>query len=386
MDSFIVSARKYRPLTFDSVVGQAHISTTLKNAIANNHLAHAFLFCGPRGVGKTTCARILAKTINCQNLTEDIEPCGTCDNCVSFANNAAFNIYELDAASNNSVEDIRSLVDQVRYPPQHGKYKIYIIDEVHMLSNSAFNAFLKTLEEPPSYAKFILATTEKHKILPTILSRCQKFDFNRIQLQDIVDHLAGVAQKESIDAQPEALAIIAQKADGGMRDALSMFDLLATFGGGKTITYESAIQNLHVLDYDYYFKIADALMAQQTTPVLLTYDEILRKGFDSLNFLSGMASHFRNLLVCKDPETVKLLEVTDSVKQKYLSQARSFDTGYILSVLNVLSQTDSQYRASKNQRLLIELALIKLTHIPTAFKLASLNLDVSEKKNSSEAA
>jgi DNA polymerase-3 subunit gamma/tau len=381
MDKFVVSARKYRPLTFDSVVGQSHISTTLKNAIANDHLAHAFLFCGPRGVGKTTCARILAKIINCQNLTPEIEPCGTCDNCVSFANNSAFNIHELDAASNNSVEDIRSLVDQVRYPPQYGKYKIYIIDEVHMLSNSAFNAFLKTLEEPPSYAKFILATTEKHKILPTILSRCQIFDFNRIQLQDIVDHLAGVAANEGIDAEPEALAMIAQKADGGMRDALSIFDLLATFGGGKNITYENAVANLHILDYDYYFKITDSLLAQQSGSVLLLYDEILRKGFDSHNFLTGLAGHFRNLLVCKDANTVRLLEVSAAVQQKYLEQARILDTGYILSGLNILSGADVQYKTSKNQRLLVELALIKLAHLPSAFRLASIPLEAGQKKN-----
>lgn len=378
MEKFVVSARKYRPLTFDAVVGQSHISTTLKNAIANNHLAHAFLFCGPRGVGKTTCARILAKTINCQNLTPEVEPCGECDSCVAFANNSAFNIHELDAASNNSVEDIRSLVDQVRYPPQHGKYKIYIIDEVHMLSNSAFNAFLKTLEEPPSYAKFILATTEKHKILPTILSRCQIFDFNRIQLSDIVGHLQGVASKEGIEAEDDALALIAQKADGGMRDALSIFDLLATFGGGKQITYKSAVDNLHILDYDFYFRFTEALSQQQANQALLLYDEVLRKGFDGHNFLVGLAGHFRNLLVCKDPQTVKLLEATKSVQERFLFQAKSLPASYVLSVLSVLSQTETQYRSSKNQRLLVELALVKVAHLPAVFKLNET--DEPEKK------
>lgn len=380
MEKFVVSARKYRPLTFDAVVGQSHISTTLKNAIANNHLAHAFLFCGPRGVGKTTCARILAKTINCQNLTPEIEPCGVCDSCVAFANNAAFNIYELDAASNNSVEDIRSLVEQVRFPPQYGKYKIYIIDEVHMLSNSAFNAFLKTLEEPPSYAKFILATTEKHKILPTILSRCQIFDFNRIQLQDIVGHLQGVATKEGIEAEDDALALIAQKADGGMRDALSIFDLLATFGGGKSITYQNAVENLHILDYDFYFRFTDALKAQQAGTALLLFDEVLRKGFDGHNFLVGLAGHYRNLLVCKDPQTVKLLEATANVQAKFLEQAKQLSTSYILSTLSVLSHTEGQYKSSKNQRLLVELGLMKVAHLPSLFKAEEVMGADGEKK------
>ena len=286
MDHFVVSARKYRPITFDSVVGQSHITTTLKNAIRTNHLAQAFLFCGPRGVGKTTCARILAKTINCQNLGDQVEACGECESCVSFQNNASFNIHELDAASNNSVEDIRNLIDQVRYPPQSGKYKIYIIDEVHMLSQAAFNAFLKTLEEPPSYAIFILATTEKHKILPTILSRCQIFDFNRIQPNDIAEHLANISQKEGIDSEKEALELIGQKADGGLRDALSMFDLNVTFSTDHKLTYEAVLKNLHILDYDYYFKITDALTAGSISDSLIILDEILRKGFDGHLFLA----------------------------------------------------------------------------------------------------
>ena len=309
MENFVVSARKYRPAQFDTVVGQEHITTTLKNAIRTNHLASAFLFCGPRGVGKTTCARILAKTINCQNLTAPAgtperdrpegEACDQCESCVSFNQNASFNIHELDAASNNSVEDIRNLIDQVRYPPQSGKYKIYIIDEVHMLSSAAFNAFLKTLEEPPSYAIFILATTEKHKILPTILSRCQIFDFNRIQPQHIADHLADIAWKEGITAETEALDLIAQKADGGLRDALSMFDLNVTFSADRVIRYKEVLDNLHILDYDYYFKLTDLLLSGSLPQSLLTLDEILRKGFDGHQFVVGLCRHFRDLLVCK---------------------------------------------------------------------------------------
>ena len=306
MENFVVSARKYRPQLFDSVVGQSHITTTLKNAIRTNHLAQAFLFCGPRGVGKTTCARILAKTINCENLTQEAEACGECDSCVSFQNNASFNIHELDAASNNSVDDIRNLIDQVRYPPQSGKYKIYIIDEVHMLSTSAFNAFLKTLEEPPSYAIFILATTEKHKILPTILSRCQIFDFNRIQINDMTLHLSQIAEKEGIVADLEALELIAQKADGGLRDALSMFDLNVTFSKDNILKYAEVLDNLHILDYDYYFKMSDALLNTKVSDAFLLFDEILKKGFDGHQFIVGLLEHFRNILVCKDPVTVRL--------------------------------------------------------------------------------
>jgi DNA polymerase III subunit gamma/tau len=372
MENFVVSARKYRPSTFDTVVGQSHITTTLKNAIANQHLAQAFLFCGPRGVGKTTCARILAKTINCQNLTPEVEACDKCESCVSFNQSSSFNIHELDAASNNSVEDIRNLVDQVRYAPQSGKYKIYIIDEVHMLSNAAFNAFLKTLEEPPSYAIFILATTEKHKIIPTILSRCQIFDFNRIQVQDITNHLSSIATKESIEAEREALALIAQKADGGLRDALSIFDLISTFASGQGITYKQVIENLHILDYDYYFRVTDALLGERMPEVLLIFDEILRKGFDGHNFVVGLCEHFRNLLVCKDNQTIQLLQVSETVMQKYKEQANSASLSFLMTALNIGSQCDIQYKNSKNQRLLVELALMKMSYIRAAVSSAHL--------------
>ena len=363
MENFVVSARKYRPSTFNSVVGQSHITTTLKNAIKNQHLAQAFLFCGPRGVGKTTCARILAKTINCQNLQPDIESCNECESCKSFNTSSSFNIHELDAASNNSVDDIRNLVEQVRYAPQSGKYKIYIIDEVHMLSNAAFNAFLKTLEEPPKYAIFILATTEKHKIIPTILSRCQIFDFNRIQVQDISQHLSVIAGKEEITAEDEALHLIAQKADGALRDALSIFDLIVTFSSGNKITYQDTIDNLHILDYDYYFKITDGLLANNMGQVLLLFDEILRQGFDGHNFIVGLCEHFRNLLVCKDEATTQLLQVSEKVKAKYAEQARQSSGSFLLSGLNVASTCDIHYKSSKNQRLHVELALMKLSHL-----------------------
>ncbi|WP_266367555.1 DNA polymerase III subunit gamma/tau [Tellurirhabdus rosea] len=372
MDNFVVSARKYRPATFDTVVGQSHITTTLKNAIRTNHLAQAFLFCGPRGVGKTTCARILAKTINCQNLTEDVEACDQCESCVSFNQSASFNIHELDAASNNSVDDIRNLIDQVRYPPQSGKFKIYIIDEVHMLSAAAFNAFLKTLEEPPSYAIFILATTEKHKILPTILSRCQIFDFNRIQSRDIADHLTSIAGKEGIQTEYEALELIAQKADGGLRDALSMFDLNVTFSADRTIRYREVLENLHILDYDYYFRLTDHLLDASLPQSLLLFDEILRKGFDAHQFLVGLCEHFRNLLVCKDTATVQLLQVTESVQQKYALQAARAPLGFLLSALSVASQCDINYKAAKNQRLHVEVCLIKLANIPNVLNLSAL--------------
>ncbi|WP_031525847.1 DNA polymerase III subunit gamma/tau [Dyadobacter crusticola] len=372
MDNFVVSARKYRPVTFDSVVGQSHITTTLKNAIRTNHLAQAFLFCGPRGVGKTTCARILAKTINCQNLGDDVEACGECESCVSFQNNASFNIHELDAASNNSVEDIRNLIDQVRYPPQTGKYKIYIIDEVHMLSQAAFNAFLKTLEEPPTYAIFILATTEKHKILPTILSRCQIFDFNRIQSKDIAYHLADIAKKEGIETESEALELIGQKADGGLRDALSMFDLNVTFSTDNRLTYAAVLENLHILDYDYYFKITDALIAGSIAKSLILFDEILRKGFDGHLFVVGLLEHFRNLLVCKDPATVTLLQVSASAERKYLEQSAAADMSFLLSALSITGQCDINYKSAKNQRLHAELCLMKLANIPNVLQLNSL--------------
>ena len=369
MENFIVSARKYRPATFETVVGQHHITGTLKNAIKNNQLAQAFLFCGPRGVGKTTCARILAKTINCTNLTNEIEACGVCDSCVSFQTGHSFNFHELDAASNNSVDDIRSLIEQVRIPPQAGKYKIYIIDEVHMLSANAFNAFLKTLEEPPSYAIFILATTEKHKILPTILSRCQIFDFNRIQVDDIAGHLNQIAIRENIAVEADGLHIIAQKADGGLRDALSMFDQIVSYTN-KNLTYKSVIDNLNILDYDYYFRLTQYLTGADVSKALVLFDEILNNGFDGNNFINGLASHLRNLLVGKDPQTVRLLEVSENIKQKYLAQSQQTSVSFILTALNLANQCDLTYKNSKNQRLQVELSLIKMCHIPSVLQLA----------------
>jgi DNA polymerase III subunit gamma/tau len=380
MDNFVVSARKYRPATFESVVGQSHITTTLKNAIKNNHLAQAFLFCGPRGVGKTTNARILAKTINCEKITKEVEACNVCDSCKSFNNNASFNVHELDAASNNSVEDIRSLVDQVRYPPQYGKYKIYIIDEVHMLSNAAFNAFLKTLEEPPSYAIFILATTEKHKIIPTILSRCQIFDFNRIQVKDIADHLAYIAKEENIKAESQALHLIAQKADGALRDALSMFDLIVTFSSNNTVSYKTTIENLHILDYDYYFRTTEVFHKQDCPAALLIFDEILKQGFDGHNFIVGLSEHFRNLLVCKDASTLKLLEVADDIKKKYSEQAQQCSVSFLMSCLNIANSCDLQYKSSRNQRFHVELALMKMAYLNSAISLASQNPEEIKKK------
>jgi DNA polymerase-3 subunit gamma/tau len=371
MENFIVSARKYRPATFETVVGQTHVTGTLKNAIKNNQLAQAFLFCGPRGVGKTTCARILAKTINCTNLTADTEACGVCESCVSFQTGHSFNFHELDAASNNSVDDIRSLIEQVRIPPQAGKYKIYIIDEVHMLSANAFNAFLKTLEEPPSYAIFILATTEKHKILPTILSRCQIFDFNRIQVDDISSHLNTIAIRENIQVEADGLHIIAQKADGGLRDALSMFDQIVSYTN-RNLTYKSVIDNLNILDYDYYFKLTQYLTSADVSKALVLFDEILNNGFDGNNFINGLASHFRNLLVGKDPQTIRLLEVSENIKQKYLAQSQETQVSFILTALNLANQCDLSYKNSKNQRLQVELALIKMCHIPSVIQLARL--------------
>ena len=391
VENFIVSARKYRPVTFESVVGQQHITNTLKNAIRNNQLAQAFLFCGPRGVGKTTCARILAKTINCENLQPNGEACGTCPSCTSFQNGNSFNIHELDAASNNSVDDIRSLIDQVRIPPQAGRYKIYIIDEVHMLSQAAFNAFLKTLEEPPHYAIFILATTEKHKILPTILSRCQIFDFNRIRVDDMASHLASIAQKEQINYEPDGLHIIAQKADGGLRDALSMFDQIVSFSDGN-VTYRTVIDNLNILDYDYYFSIIDGLLKEDTAGTLLLFDEILSKGFDGSHFISGLSEHFRNLLVSKDATTLKLLEVSDGIKAKYLQQSQASTVSFLLSAMSIANQCDLSYKLSKNQRLQVELALLKMCHLPSAFNIltapaaaiAAPNGEVKKKPDSSE--
>lgn len=373
MDNFIVSARKYRPATFNTVVGQAHITNTLKNAIKTGHLAQAFLFCGPRGVGKTTCARILAKTINCTNRSENTEACDKCESCESFNSGASLNVYELDAASNNSVDDIRNLVDQVRYAPQLGTHKVYIIDEVHMLSTSAFNAFLKTLEEPPKHAIFILATTEKHKIIPTILSRCQIFDFNRIQIEDIANHLEFIANSEQITAEKDALHIIAQKADGALRDACSIFDQIVSFAGNN-ITYKAVIENLNILDYDYYFKVTDAILELNISQSLLLFNEILNNGFDGHNFVAGMGDHFRNLLVSKDPETLQLLEVGDNIKGKYKEQSSKCILTFLVKGLTILNKTDIQYKSSKNQRLQVELALMQLSSIN------SIGTD-TEKKN-----
>ena len=362
MENYIVSARKYRPATFESVVGQRALTTTLKNAIATGKLAHAYLFCGPRGVGKTTCARIFAKTINCQTPTADGEACNQCESCLAFNEQRSYNIHELDAASNNSVEDIRSLIEQVRIPPQIGKYKVYIIDEVHMLSQAAFNAFLKTLEEPPHHAIFILATTEKHKILPTILSRCQIYDFNRISVNDTVEHLQYVAKQENINAEPEALTVIGQKADGGMRDALSIFDQVVSFTGGN-ITYKSVIENLNVLDYEYYFKLTDCLLENKVQDSMLLFNEILKKGFDGSHFITGLSSHFRDLLVSKDPSTLQLLEVGASIRERYQAQAQKCDPKFLYRAMKLCNDCDLNYRASKNKRLLVELTLIQCAQL-----------------------
>ncbi|MBL7928606.1 MAG: DNA polymerase III subunit gamma/tau [Bacteroidia bacterium] len=373
MSEFIVSARKYRPSNFGLVVGQEHITSTLKNAIQTKHLAQAFLFCGPRGVGKTTCARILAKTINCTNLTADIEACNQCESCQSFNNGQSLNIFEMDAASNNSVEAIRDLNEQVRYAPQTGKYKIYIIDEVHMLTQAAFNAFLKTLEEPPAYAIFILATTEKHKIIPTILSRCQIFDFNRIGVKDIAAQLAFIAGKEKIQTDSNALHLIAQKADGAMRDALSVFDQIVSYAGNK-VSYEDVIQNLNVIDYDYYFSTVNHILNADVSAVLTVFNDILRKGFDGHQFINGLSNHLRDLMVCKDPATVQLIETSDNIRKKYLEQAIKLDTAYLFRLLQIANQCDISYRMAKNQKLHAEIALMKMCReVPAE----------SEKKNDS---
>ena len=362
MDNYIVSARKYRPSTFNNVVGQRSLTATLKNAILNNKLAHAYLFSGPRGVGKTSCARIFAKTINCMNLTDGCEACNACESCISFNEQRSLNIHELDAASNNSVDDIRSLIDQVRIPPQIGKYKVYIIDEVHMLSQQAFNAFLKTLEEPPKYAIFILATTEKQKVLATILSRCQLYDFTRISIADMVEHLQYVASQENVTAESDALNVIAQKADGGLRDALSIFDRVASYTGGN-ITYLSVIENLNVLDYEYYFRITDALLKGEIRNCLLILNEILEKGFDGQHFITGLAAHFRDLLVCRDESTLVLFEVGASIRDRYMEMAKQCPEQLLFRAIELANQCDLDYRDSRNKRLLLELTLIQLCQL-----------------------
>jgi DNA polymerase-3 subunit gamma/tau len=379
MEKFIVSARKYRPQAFDTVVGQQHITTTLKNAIRTAHLAHAFLFCGPRGVGKTTCARILAKTINCERVSPEGEACNECHSCKSFNEGTSMNIHELDAASNNSVDDIRSLVEQVRFSPQAGKYKVYIIDEVHMLSQSAFNAFLKTLEEPPPYAIFILATTEKHKILPTILSRCQIFDFKRITLQDTVDHLQGIASKEGIKADEAALQLISQKSEGCMRDALSILDKIVSFTNGE-VNYSNTIEHLNILDADYYFKLMDCMLAQDLAGAMLLYDDINKKGFEGDMVLNGFAEFLRNLLICKDERVIGILEVVESFKKRYSETAARVDAGYLVSALNLLNEAEINFKSARNKRLHVELALIKLCYLSQALRLTASGASLDKKK------
>ncbi len=370
-ENYVVSALKYRPQLFNTVIGQSHITTTLKNAIKTDQLAHSFLFCGPRGVGKTTCARILAKTINCTNRTEDAEACDACPSCVSYKNNNSFNVYEMDAASNSSVDDIRELIEQVRFAPQGGsKYKVYIIDEVHMLSSSAFNAFLKTLEEPPHYAIFILATTEKHKIIPTILSRCQIFDFNRITSQDTIAHLSDICEKEHITFENEALHLIAQKSEGCMRDALSIMDKIASFSQNK-ITYASTVEHLNILDYDYYFRMMEAFMMQDMSGVMLLYDTIFSKGFEGDMFLNGFTEHFRNLLICKDARVAKLLDLPENIKKRYFQQANQLSNAYIINALSILNSAEMNYKLSRNKRMHVELALIKLNYLSSAIEIIS---------------
>ncbi|TCZ68616.1 DNA polymerase III subunit gamma/tau [Flaviaesturariibacter aridisoli] len=379
MEKFIVSARKYRPQTFDTVVGQEHITTTLRNAIKTGHLAHAFLFCGPRGVGKTTCARIFAKTINCENQTPEGEACDVCNSCKSFNEGTSMNIHELDAASNNSVDDIRALVEQVRFAPQAGKYKVYIIDEVHMLSQAAFNAFLKTLEEPPSYAKFILATTEKHKILPTILSRCQIFDFKRITLQDTVNHLAAIATKEGVKAEETGLQLIAQKSEGCMRDALSILDKIVSFTSGE-LTYNNTLEHLNILDADYYFRLMDCMLDQDLAGALLLFDDINKKGFEGDSVLNGFAEFGRNLLICKDARVAGLLEVVESFRKRYADYAQKVEAGYLVSMLNLLNEAEAGFRTARNKRLHVELTLIKLCYLRQAIQLTADGSGIAKKK------
>ena len=379
MDKFIVSARKYRPQLFDTVVGQSHITTTLKNAIVHNQLAHAFLFCGPRGVGKTTCARILAKTINCENRTKEGEACNKCNSCISFNEGTSLNIHELDAASNNSVDDIRTLVEQIRFAPQAGKYKVYIIDEVHMLSSSAFNAFLKTLEEPPPYAIFILATTEKHKILPTILSRCQIFDFKRITINDTVKHLQEICEKEEIKAEKPALQVIAQKSEGCLRDALSIMDKIVSFTNGH-LTYANTLEHLNILDADYYFKLMDCMLVQDLSGALLLYDDINKKGFEGDLVINGFSEFIRNLLVCKDEKVASLLEVVESFKEKYSATAKKTSPAFLISALNILNEAEINYKAARNKRLHTELVLIKLCYLQQAIEFTGDTNGAGKKK------
>ena len=380
MSQFVVSARKYRPLRFDDVIGQEHVSKTLKNAIQQNTLAHAFLFCGPRGVGKTTCARILAKVLNCKDVSPETEPCGNCPSCKAFEKNASLNIIELDAASNNSVEHIRSLIEQVRFQPQEGDYKIFIIDEVHMLSQQAFNAFLKTLEEPPPYAIFILATTEKHKIIPTILSRCQIFDFKRIDTSNMVEQLFRICKEEGIEAESEALHLIAQKADGALRDSLSIFDKLSSFGG-KKITYRDVIDNLNILDYDYYFQMVDAFLEGDVGKVLSIFDEIQRKGFEGDIFINGLAEHVRNLLVCKHQAIHHLLSISEQLQKRYFDQSKMVEESFLLSMLDIANDCDINYKMAKNKRLHVELALIKINYLTQMVEIDSSHAVSVEKKS-----
>lgn len=382
MEQFVVSARKYRPQTFTTVIGQSSITSTLKNAISRNHLAHAYLFCGPRGVGKTTCARIFAKTINCLNPSSETEACDTCESCQSFNEGRSYSIHELDAASNNSVDDIRSLIDQVRVPPQIGQYSVYIIDEVHMLSAAAFNAFLKTLEEPPAHAIFILATTEKHKILPTILSRCQIYDFNRIRVEDTVEYLKYIANNEQVKAEDAALHIIAQKADGAMRDALSIFDQVVSFSGNE-LTYAKVIENLNVLDYDYYFRLTNAFLAGDYTTALLIFNDILSRGFEAQHFIAGLCTHFRDLLVCKDPQTVVLLEASESIKRQYVEQAAACDASFLFEALNLANRCDVGYKSSGNPRLHVELCMLQISNILNEKKNSDSEIEEGEKGSSS---
>jgi len=383
MGNYIVSARKYRPGTFASVVGQAHITHTLKGAILLDQLAHAFLFSGPRGVGKTTCARILAKAINCENLQDDGEPCNQCESCQAYNQGKSINIHELDAASNNSVDDIRNLTEQTRYVPPNGKRSVYIIDEVHMLSQAAFNAFLKTLEEPPAHVLFILATTEKHKILPTILSRCQKFDFRRIRVDDIAEHLQHITREENLEAEYAALQQIALKADGALRDALSLFDQLVSYSSGK-LTFEKVLENLNILDYDYYFKAVELMQAQDHPGLLLMLDEIIGKGFEAKDVLVGLTEHFRNLLVCQEPSTIQLLETSENVKASYQQQSQQMDPSFLLNAFHLCSEAEQKTKQASNPRLIVELNLVKLAHLATAIRVGAQGpapAPVLEKKN-----